>query len=60
MRKLLCKLAHWILDKFEPIDVLNTRIKTKNGTYKVYAVTQNHGFTKLTLEAELETLNLSA
>jgi hypothetical protein len=60
MRKLLCKLAHWILDKFEPIDVLNTRIKTKRGTYKVCAVTENYDFTKLTLEAELETLNLFA
>lgn len=60
MKKLLCKFAHWILDKFEPIDVFNTRIKTKRGTYKVYEVTQNHDFTKLTLEAELETLNLFA
>jgi hypothetical protein len=56
----LCKLAHWILDKFEPIDVLNTRIKTKRGTYKVVAVNQNHDFTKMTLEAELETYNFAA
>jgi hypothetical protein len=60
MKKLLCKFAHWILDKFEPIDVFNTRIKTKRGTYKVYAVTENYDSTKLTLEAELETLNLFA
>lgn len=60
MKKLLCKFAHWILDKFEPIDVFNTRIKTQRGTYKVYAVTQSHDFTKLTLEAELEKLNLAA
>lgn len=60
MRKLLCKLAHWILDKFEPIDVFNTKIKTKRGTYKVYAVTENYDFTRLTLEAELETYNFAA
>lgn len=60
MKKLLCKFAHWILDKFEPIGAFNTRIKTKRGTYKVYAVFENHDFTKMTLEAELETYNFAA
>ena len=29
VKKLLCKFAHWILYKFEPIDVWQTKIRTK-------------------------------
>ena len=38
MKKLLCKFAHWILDKCEPIDIWNTTIKTQMGTYKIASV----------------------
>ena len=53
MTELLCKFAYWILDKFEPTDLWETRIRTKTGTYKVYSVTQNNDFSKITLEAML-------
>lgn len=54
MKKLLCKLAHWILDNFEPIDVFNTKIRLKSGTYKVVEVVQNYDFSEITIKAERE------
>ena len=60
MKKLLCKLAHWILDNFEPIDVFAMKIRLNGGTYKVVEVIQNHDFSELTIKAEQETISFSA
>jgi hypothetical protein len=60
MKNLLCKLAHWILDNFEPIDVFNAKIRLNGGTYKVVEVTQNHDFSEVTIKAEQETISFSA
>ena len=38
MKKLLCRIAHWILYKYEPIDIMGMKIQTKVGTYKVYEI----------------------
>ena len=60
MKKLLCKIAHWILEKYEPIDIMNMKTRTNIGTYKVYEVIQSHDFSEMTLKAELKTLSFSA
>ena len=60
MKKLLCKLAHWILYKYEPIDVFAMKIRLNSGTYKVVEVTQNHDFSEIIIKAEQETISLSA
>lgn len=54
MSKLLCKLAHWILYKFEPIDVWSTKVMTKHGIYGVVEIEQNHDFSKMTIKYEIE------
>ena len=59
MKELLCKFAHWILDKYEPIEIMGMKIKTKIGTYRVYEVIQNHDFSEITLKAELKTIKRS-
>lgn len=60
MKKILCKFAHWILYKYEPICILNMKIRTKRGTYEVYKVVQNHDFSEMTLKAKLKTISFSA
>ena len=60
MKKLLCKLAHWILYHFEPIDLFSTKIYLKGGVYKVVEVELNHDFSEVTIKAELEKISLSA
>ncbi len=59
MKKLLCKLAHWILYKFEPIDVWQTKIRTKHGIYGVAGIEQNHDFSEMTIKYEIEKISLS-
>ncbi len=60
MKKLLCRIAHWILYKYEPIDIMGMKIQTKVGTYKVYEIIQNHDFSEMTLKTKRETISLSA
>ena len=60
MKKILCKFAHWILCKYEPINILAMEIRTKGGTYEVYEVVQNHDFSEMTLKAKLKTISFSA
>ena len=60
MKTALCKLAHWILYKFEPIDVWQTKIRTKYGIYGVAEIEQNHDFSKMTIKYEIEKISLSA
>ena len=60
MKRALCKLAHWILYKFEPIDVWQTKIRTKYGIYGVAEIEQNHDFSKMTIKYEIEKISLSA
>ena len=59
MKRLLCKLAYWILCKFEPLDVWQTKVKTKHGIYGVTEIEQNHDFSKLTIKYEIEKISLS-
>ena len=37
MKNLLCKFAHWILDKYEFVDLWKD-IKTQSGVYKVSSI----------------------
>jgi hypothetical protein len=60
VNKLLCKFAHWILYKFEPIDVWQTKIRTKYGIYGVAEIEQNGDFSKMTIKYEIEKISLSA
>ena len=60
MRKILCKFAHWILDNYEPIEIMGMKIRTKGGTYKVDEVIQNHDFSEMTLKAKRKTISFSA
>ena len=60
MKIALCKLAHWILYKFEPIDVWQTKIRTKHGIYGVTEIEQNGDFSKMTIKYEIEKISLSA
>ena len=59
-KKLLCKLAHWILDKFEPIDVWSTKIRTKRGIYGVTEIEENGDFSKMTIKYEIEKISFPA
>lgn len=60
MKKLLCKIAHRILNKYEPINIVGMKIRTKIGTYEVYEVIQNHDFSDMTLKAKIKTISFSA
>jgi hypothetical protein len=60
LKRLLCNFAHWILDKCEPIDVWQTKIKTKYGIYGVTEIEQNHDFSKMTIKYEIEKISLLA
>ena len=60
MKKLLCKFAHWILYKFEPIDVWQTKIRTKHGIYGIEEIEQNGDFSKMTIKYKIEKISFSA
>jgi hypothetical protein len=60
VKKLLCKFAHWILYKFEPIDVWSTKIRTKHGTYGVAEIEHNGDFSKMTIKYKIEKISFSA
>jgi hypothetical protein len=56
----LCKLAHWILYKFEPIDVWQTKIRTEHGIYGIEEIEQNGDFSKMTIKYKIEKISFSA
>ena len=59
MKRLLCKFAHWILDKYEPVDVWKTTVKTNLGVYKVEEIEFNNDyFTDMTIKYKLKKFNL--
>ena len=50
MKKLLCKIARWVLYHCEPIDIFATKIHLNGGEYEITEVIQNHNFTEVTIK----------